>query len=145
MINEINKDLPVSSERGNANAKPAKKLSPEEIEKYENKTIELIKEKNVSDAIKYYASNFTVSDEDAKIKVKELAEKNGYGSNYNKYYNKNSSKYLFLGIILVAFTFVGPNVIPRDAIGKKAPIYPIIFFIGLLVVIVNTYKLLKKK
>jgi hypothetical protein len=64
----------------NDNAIPIKKLSPEEIEKYENKTIELIKEKKVSDAIKYYASNFGESQENSKVKVKELAEKNGLAS-----------------------------------------------------------------
>jgi hypothetical protein len=56
------------------------KLSPEDIEKHENKTVELIKEKKVSDAIKYYAANFGESDANSKIKVKELAEKNGVAS-----------------------------------------------------------------
>jgi hypothetical protein len=56
------------------------KLSQEDIEKYENKTIELIKEKKISDAIKYYAANFGESDANSKIKVKELAEKNGVAS-----------------------------------------------------------------
>jgi hypothetical protein len=79
-INEINKDLPASRVAENDNAIPIKKLSPEEIEKYENKTIELIKEKKVSDAIKYYAANFGESQENSEVKVKELAEKNGLAS-----------------------------------------------------------------
>lgn len=65
--------------RDNTITRPIK-LSLEEIEKYENKTIELIKEKKVSDAIKYYASNFGESQENSKVKVKELAEKNGLAS-----------------------------------------------------------------
>jgi hypothetical protein len=56
------------------------KLSPEDIEKHENKTVELIKEKKVSDAIKYYSANFGASDANSKIKVKELADKNGVAS-----------------------------------------------------------------
>lgn len=56
------------------------KLSPEDIEKHENKTVELIKEKKVSDAVKYYAANFGESDANSKIKVKELADKNGVAS-----------------------------------------------------------------
>lgn len=79
-INEINKDLPASRVAENDNAIPVKQLSPEEIEKYENKTIELIKEKKVSDAIKYYAANFGESQENSEVKVKELAEKNGLAS-----------------------------------------------------------------
>jgi hypothetical protein len=65
--------------KNNTITKPIK-LSPEDIEKHENKTIELIKEKKVSDAAKYYAANFGESEENSKIKVKELAEKNGVAS-----------------------------------------------------------------
>ena len=79
-LNEINKDLPASSVAENNTAIPIKQLSSEEIEKHENKTVELIKEKKVSDAIKYYAANFGESDANSKIKVKELADKNGLAS-----------------------------------------------------------------
>jgi hypothetical protein len=89
-LKEINKILPASGESDFTDAIPTKKLTPEEIEKHENKTTELIKEKKVNDAIKYYASNFSISDENAKIKIKELAEKNGLASIITANTRKNS-------------------------------------------------------
>jgi hypothetical protein len=144
-INEINKDLPASREEENNIAISIKQLSPEEIEKHENKTVELIKEKKVSDAVKYYSANFGGSDEHSKLKIKELSEKNGHATIYNNYYNKKASKYLLIGVILIALTFICPSLIPSDVIGKRALIYPILFFIGLLIVIINIFRIVKKK
>jgi hypothetical protein len=54
-----------------------KTISNEDKIKFETKVIELVKENKVDDAIKFYATNFGYSEENASVKVKELSEKNG--------------------------------------------------------------------
>ncbi len=57
-----------------------KDLSDEERNNHENRVVELIKEKKIEDAIKYYGTNFGFTDDSSKLKVKNLAEKNGLAS-----------------------------------------------------------------
>jgi hypothetical protein len=76
-----------------------KNLSDEEKLNHENKVFDLIKEKKIKDAIKYYATNFGFTEEVSKLKVKEIAEIKGLGSNYKKYETKNS----IIGFTIIAF------------------------------------------
>lgn len=66
------------------------KLSDEENTKHENKVVDLLKNNKVDDAIKYYATNYEFTEENAKVKVKEIAYKNGLASVYTKYDNKQT-------------------------------------------------------
>ena len=82
-----------------------KELSDEERTNHANKVVDLIKGKKIEDAIKYYASNFGFTEDASKIKVKELAKKNGMASIYKKY-DKKQTLYgclvlLFVGIFLM--------------------------------------------
>lgn len=105
-----------------------KKLSSEEIEKHEAKAVELIKEKKVSDAIKYYSTNFGESDENSKIKVKELAEKNGVASIMVAENKKKAAIALLFYIPIFSYLcYLGG--LPSH----KAPIPPLLVIILLLV------------
>lgn len=79
-----------------------KELSDEERTNHENKVVDLIKENKIEDAIKYYASNFGFTEDASKVKVKELAEKNGMASVYKKYDNKQTL-YGCLVLLVVGF------------------------------------------
>lgn len=78
-----------SCKKDNAIVRP-KELTDEERNNHENKVVDLIKEKKIEDAIKYYATNFGFTEASSKLKVKEFAEKNGMASNYKKYDNKQT-------------------------------------------------------
>ena len=80
-------------------------LTDEERNKHESKVVELIKEKKVEDAIKYYAANFRLSEDDSKLKVKELADKNGLSSLYKKYEN-TQALHGCLGAIIIAIIII---------------------------------------
>jgi hypothetical protein len=67
-----------------------KDLTEEERNKHESKVIDLIKEKKIEDAIKYFGKNFGYTENASKLKVKELAEINGLASIYKKYENKQT-------------------------------------------------------
>lgn len=112
IVEILNKSLPnddevteAADDGANNTIKRPIKLSPEEIEKHEAKTVELIKEKKVSDAIKYYAANFGESNKNSGIKVKEFAEKNGLTSIYKRYDNKQNL-YAYLFLIVVALVLM---------------------------------------
>ena len=80
-----------------------KELSDEERTNHENKVVDLIKEKKIEDAIKYYASNFGFTEDASKVKVKELADKNGMASVYKKYDNKQT---LYGCLVLLVAGFI---------------------------------------
>lgn len=90
-----------SCKKDNSIIKP-KELTDEERNKHESKVVDLIKDKKIDDAIKYYASNFGFTEADSKAKVKELAEKNGMASVYKKYDNKQTL-YGCLTLLVVGF------------------------------------------
>lgn len=93
-----------------------KNLTNEEKTEHESKVVDLIREKKIADAIKYYAANFGFTDDASKIKVKELAEKNGLASIYKRYENGNLVKgclFLFVIIAIVLF-LVGTCTKPSD-------------------------------
>lgn len=79
-----------------------KNFTDEENKKHEDKVVDLIKEKKVEDAIKYYASNYGLAEDVSKTKVKELAEKNGLASIYKNYDNKQAL-YGCFGLIVIGF------------------------------------------
>ena len=75
-----------------------KDLSDNEIIEHEGKVVELIRSNKVDDAIAYYATNFGYSKENAKERVKLLADKNGLGS----VYKKHETKSLIIGFGIIA-------------------------------------------
>ena len=75
-----------------------KELSDEERLTHDKKVLELIENKKIGDAITYYAANFGFSEADSKLRVKEIADKNGFGSNYKKYETKSS----IIGFVIIA-------------------------------------------
>jgi hypothetical protein len=91
-----------SSNNQNVIVRP-KELTHEERNNHENKVVDLIKEKKIEDAIKYYATNFGYTEDSSKLKVKELAEKNGMASIYKKYDNKQA---LFGCLVLLVVGFI---------------------------------------
>ncbi|MFN5786125.1 MAG: hypothetical protein ACK457_09140, partial [Flavobacteriia bacterium] len=61
----------------------------------------LLKDNKVSDAIKYYAFNYGVTEQEANKKIKTLAEENGHGETYKKHERKNGIIALVvLGVIV---------------------------------------------
>jgi hypothetical protein len=86
-----------SCKKDNVIVRP-KELTDEERNNHENKVVDLIKTKKIEDAIKYYASNFGFTEDASKIKVKELAEKNGMASIYKKHETKNA----IIGLVIIA-------------------------------------------
>jgi hypothetical protein len=86
-----------SCKKDNAIVRPTE-LTDDERKNHENKVVDLIKTKKIEDAIKYYASNFGFTEDASKIKVKELAEKNGMASIYKKHETKNA----IIGLVIIA-------------------------------------------
>jgi hypothetical protein len=86
-----------SCKKDNSIIKP-KELTDEERNKHESKVVDLIKDKKIDDAIKYYATNFGYTEDSSKLKVKELAEKNGMASIYKKHETKNA----LIGLVIIA-------------------------------------------
>jgi hypothetical protein len=86
-----------SCKKDNSIIKP-KELTDEERNKHESKVVDLIKDKKIDDAIKYYATNFGYTEDSSKLKVKELAEKNGMASIYKKHETKNA----LIGFVIIA-------------------------------------------
>jgi hypothetical protein len=79
-----------------------KNLSDEQIKDYEIKIVDLLKLKKVDDAIKFYGSNFGYNEDNSKLKVKEIAEKNGLASIYKNYETKNAIiGFVIIGIIII--------------------------------------------
>jgi hypothetical protein len=77
-------------------------MSSEEKSMHENRVIDLIKNKKINDAILYYASNFKCHNDNAKMKVMEIAELYGFASIYKKYENWNLVKGCFFLFIIIA-------------------------------------------
>ena len=147
IIETLNKSLPKDDEvDGDEDEKEARpiKVSPKDIEMHENKTIELIKEKKVSDAVKYYAANFGETDANSKIKIKELAEKSGFASIILADTKKKALKSLMFNIpILIFMIFLGS--IPQSSNDRFMPawlwaIITIIFGILTLRAIILLFK-----
>lgn len=146
-------------------------LSDKEKSDYENLVIDLIKDNNVKDAISAYANNFGYTGAVSKTKVRELAEKNGYISNYNRFYNKKAIINLIIGVLTLAISEIGKNlwsiyktiwdVHLTDENGQAdqhalnvydalkefegSIILDLITIVGFIVVALNFYRLFKKK
>lgn len=82
-----------------------KNLSDKEKSDYENLVIDLIKDNNVKDAISAYANNFGFTEENSFNKVKALAEKSGYASNFNSYANRKKRGCIMILVYLLVFLF----------------------------------------
>jgi hypothetical protein len=98
-------DLEVTANVESNNKSNAKKLTDDERNKHESKVLELIKEKKVEDAIKYYAANFRATEDNSKEKVKKIADKNGLSSHYKKYEN-TQTVYGCFGLIIIALVIM---------------------------------------
>lgn len=144
-----------------------KNLSDEEKSKHEKRAIELISNKKMDDAVKYYADNLGLTNKGSLEKIKEFAEKNGYKSVYKNYINRKPKRNLVLGLSIVSFTSIlymirnwgisnfdygqgySQNYMINlvcDILAQIAPgIYFILQFFGGLISFVNLFHLLKKK
>lgn len=80
----------------------SKNLTDEEKTKHENKVVDLIKDKKTGDAIQFYAANFGYTVAASKPKVKELAEKNGFGSIYKKWEKRDNKMNIGCLVIFAA-------------------------------------------
>ncbi|MFN5147623.1 MAG: hypothetical protein ACK5EK_01315 [Flavobacteriia bacterium] len=83
--------------KANSITRPSNASDEEKMEQ----VLLLLKDNKVSDAIKYYAFNYGVTEQEANKKIKTLAEENGHGETYKKHERKNGIIALVvLGVIV---------------------------------------------
>jgi Zn finger protein HypA/HybF involved in hydrogenase expression len=141
--------------KSNTIIKP-KNLNDEEKLIHEKKVIELLNDKKIDDAVKYYSANFGLTAANSLIKIKELAEKNGSYSVYSNYMNRKPRKNLIIGLFILSVTLFLINArylidtenYHDQQVLRRLNNAGFLYFleaVGLIIVIINLIKLFKKK
>jgi hypothetical protein len=131
-----------SSNNQNVIVRP-KELTDEERNNHENKVVDLIKEKKIEDAIKYYASNFELAEDTSRLKVKELAERNGLAS----IITANNRKNAIIGLIfyIPAFSYLSYlGGLPSSEVPFPVGLWVILILIFGILSLRSVIKLFKK-